>query len=223
MKRTSLTLLTLILVGLPTMLLAQQRRGHVRIFKDHECVRTCAQDAGNCLSDVRDASRTCFEGCAALVETARTTCADDRTSDACATARAAAAACLRECHGEARPDVRECIGDGRSCVRDCPDTADRDCVAECRSEYRDCRSEIRDGAVECREGCADLHAAAREACADDRTSEACEAAREALRACVAPCRSGAREALMSCHEDLRSCLPLCVDAEPTDDSSPGGQ
>ncbi|MGE3497456.1 MAG: hypothetical protein AB7N53_06140 [Candidatus Binatia bacterium] len=49
----------------------------------------------------------------------------------------------------------------------------------------------------------------REACAADPRGDECEAAHDALRACLRPCREQLKDDLATCKQTLRQCVETC--------------
>jgi len=87
-------------------------------------------------------------------------------------------------------------------------------LAACRADNVHCIAAARDVFQTCRSGCDDEVQAVRRACATEPESEACVAARDALRMCLEPCRHGVGEALERCGNASTACAAAC-DANPT--------
>lgn len=89
------------------------------------------------------------------------------------------------------------------------DSTDDECVAACREDLANCRFDARETSAQCLEeaGCDVLRDTYRETClVADRDEEACDAARQALRDCVEPCRTALREDGDTCRQNLETCL-----------------
>lgn len=178
-------------------------------LKDRDCVSACRVEKQACLQDARDASAPCFEGCKPLVDAASAACKADPASDSCKTAAGAARACLAPCNDVFRPVARMCLDNGNECVRACPFVGEPPCLAACRADDVHCLADARQALTTCRKGCDDEIEAVRTACASDRTSTACKAARDALQACLAPCRGGVKDDLDKCGSALDQCVHAC--------------
>jgi hypothetical protein len=85
----------------------------------------------------------------------------------------------------------------------------RDCVMGCGTDAQTCLQEARAASAPCVEACQPLVAAARQACIADPTSDACTAAEQAARACLAPCSDVYRPAVRMCVEDGNECVQAC--------------
>lgn len=91
--------------------------------KDPICVSDCRMGQRMCRSDARDNARTCKEEqCSGLLETARTTCDLDHSSEDCKTARRAAYDCLGDCRTTRVRDTLACEGGAYDCIQLCPDS-----------------------------------------------------------------------------------------------------
>ncbi len=87
--------------------------------------------------------------------------------------------------------------------------ADRECVKDCLDADKVCMEALRGAANDCKldAGCDVLQEITRDICrAEEPDPEACRAARDAVRECVAPCRDAVRDALDICAEATGVCL-----------------
>lgn len=82
------------------------------------------------------------------------------------------------------------------------------CVRECMEAGKGCIEPVRQAAVACREeaGCQELFDPARAACSADPATAECEAARAAIRECIAPCKKAQHDGLQACREGVLNCL-----------------
>jgi hypothetical protein len=188
-----------------------------RSGKDRSCVLDCREVYVRCLDAAYADGRMCIQACGELIAEAREVCAEAPDSEACHSARAQAAACVRECRQAWGTDLRQCRADAKECVGLCPDAepmvpADPVCLQECRRQTRACLSRAEAAARECAAPCADLVDEAKRICAGAPRSDECAEARREASACLQPCRERLAAQTRECVGNGQRCAASCPPA-----------
>ena len=92
---------------------------------------------------------------------------------------------------------------------------DRECIRQCRQQYRTCVDAARMEFRMCAQStCSAEISAVKDACESDPQSEACATARQALRMCLQPCFSALRDSVGTCRTTAQACAAQCPDEPP---------